>query len=547
MPLLLTAPYDPWKQTSWVPEIMKMGMELRAQREKQQQQMAQQALQDQRRAFEFDRTMEFNRARTAADDARADAVLGLQIQDRAPFTLPPGTSNANVPTLDASPTPALPASDADSGLNMGDTPTPTASTPAASTVAPAAPASADVSTSLSGLNTEPVDPSVPVAPAAPPATGGVDGTPIFEDKFGIPRSPLDNVRTPVSTAPTVPMLPSGGGAPEVLANPLIPGTVPTNPKPGAAAKAPSSEIDDLAASLAKYKIPVKAAQAAITSAVLNQTKTETKTDNAPAGKAQVRNFADGTTRQLDSDGTWKILASKPTTDGDTMESVVGDASYNAQHGTYQRADGSEFFPARTANGRWTVKPFEPSQKPAKFMWGDNGEVYPFSAQGEPLKPVPDGVQLRDHAHLQTAEVPGVGRVIINPDQSTRTLIPEGVTLTAKQKDQYTNDAAALRKAQVDLDVQTKLLKDNPSKTGVSWFGGGTKSAVDDAQKKFDDAKAAVEDWQKQYPQLAAKNLPAAPQPSGKMLDVQGARAILQEAGGDKEKARAIAKQRGYSF
>jgi hypothetical protein len=39
----------------------------------------------------------------------------------------------------------------------------------------------------------------------------------------------------------------------------------------------------------------------------------------------------------------------------------------------------------------------------------------------------------------------------------------------------------------------------------------------------------------------------APRPTGKKLDAQTAAAILAEAGGDKDKARAIAKSRGYTF
>jgi hypothetical protein len=533
MALLTVAPYDPWKQTAWVGDLIKLSAQMREEKAKRQQQASQQALADQRRAFEFDRRLEFERARTAADDLRADSRLDMERQifadNRAPFALPPSLGPS-------SPGGGLPSSDGPASslptLETNDTPTGNEPT--------------GVTESTDGLNTDPdAAASVPsLTEAEDPADTAARAE--FEKTLLPPRpgDPPGSKRTKAGILveapdPSVPPLPGAvpsGGIVKTPANSLPPVNgatglsgeptlFPTAAVPGNKGK-PASHVADLARELAASGLwnrpgGAKQANQIITQAAAAEASRRPGT--SAASKPTVRNFADGTTRQHDPEtNTWVTLASKPKAESEDLADVVGDAKYNKDHGTYVRQDGSEFFPARSASGKWMVKPFTPSQKPAKLLWGDDGNVYPVDAQGEFLKPKPDGVQVRDHANLQTVDVAGVGRMIVNPDQSTRLLIPAGVPLTAKQRDKYTEDSQALRAADAELHAQTKLLKENPSKVGVSWFGGGTKAAVDDAQKKLDASRAAVEQWQKDFPQLAAKNMPSTSETSGAIPKVTGA-------------------------
>jgi len=65
-------------------------------------------------------------------------------------------------------------------------------------------------------------------------------------------------------------------------------------------------------------------------------------------------------------------------------------------------------------------------------------------------------------------------------------------------------------------------------------------------KKTTPARTEVRDWwfDKEIPEKTEYNIGPL---GGQELDEQTATAILKEAGGDKEKARRIARQRGYNF
>lgn len=124
MSLLTVAPYDAQKQTAWAGDIIRLAAQMEESRAKMAEaakarsaQQFQQSLQDQRRGFEFDRKMEYDRARTAADDARADSRLAMEKEiftdDRAPFMLPgsaPVRPSGSVPALSSpnAPSPSVP-------------------------------------------------------------------------------------------------------------------------------------------------------------------------------------------------------------------------------------------------------------------------------------------------------------------------------------------------------------------------------------------------------------------------------------------------------
>lgn len=86
----------------------------------------------------------------------------------------------------------------------------------------------------------------------------------------------------------------------------------------------------------------------------------------------------------------------------------------------------------------------------------------------------------------------------------------------------------------------QLEKLAPGEQPRDWTTGFLK------RKPLTETQQQVKDYLEQ--QIArTTQLPTETSPRNKMLDEQTAMQILQEAGGDKEKARAIARDRGYTF
>jgi len=110
-----------------------------------------------------------------------------------------------------------------------------------------------------------------------------------------------------------------------------------------------------------------------------------------------------------------------------------------------------------------------------------------------------------------------------------------------EKGQFTNQYTG-----AESGDQVKLLTPGGYQMVVPW------SAYQARSQRFSGAKA-FQDRQSQATELPPPDLPALEEqqpttpPAGKTLDAGTAKAILAEAGGDKEKARQIARERGYSF
>lgn len=499
MALLVTDPYDPWKQTQWAGAIIQLAGQLQQHREAAAQQQQEQALHDQRRAFEFDRRLEFDRAKTAADDTRADATLALAQQEAAPFVATPnggllpiiggGSPAANVPTLKTSSTPPASTSIPGGPLPAPDLPLPDASAPADTAGAPAPP----MAVPNLGFGVTPATKTSDSVSYVRP--GVASGGPYLES-----ASTVVPAATPPPPSSTVPVLPAAGaGAPGLSGEPSL---MPPTPIPTIGKTKPSelaSTIAELRAGLSGSGISKKQFGTVVQVAASAIAARKPESD-----KPIVRNFADGSTQQYDPEKrTWVQLAQKGAGSTQTLADVVGDAEFNKEHGTYVRPDGSEFFPNQGSNGRWTVRAYKPQDKPAKILWGDDGQMYPHDSHGDPMRPVPEGVQLRDHSTVQFAKSPGGGTLLVDPDGTTRTVVPDGLKMDAKSQDKYMESLKAVREAQVNLDTQTWLNVHKPKdiSSPSTWFGGGTKGAVDEAQKKFDDATKEVESIRAQFPQL----------------------------------------------
>jgi hypothetical protein len=92
-------------------------------------------------------------------------------------------------------------------------------------------------------------------------------------------------------------------------------------------------------------------------------------------------------------------------------------------------------------------------------------------------------------------------------------------------------------------IKLKVTTNNPNAAQIA--------AISEAQSVIDKQDKIVERWQKRLDKEEAawdeNRGVASPVPTTKPIDVDSAKALLKEAGGDKEKARSLAKERGFHF
>ncbi len=116
----------------------------------------------------------------------------------------------------------------------------------------------------------------------------------------------------------------------------------------------------------------------------------------------------------------------------------------------------------------------------------------------------------------------------------------------------TDASPILQKAGVDANaVWDATTTDNNLGTAIA----SGKITHDEAQQaaqaiqRFKNASGKKSDYQSHFDEVTAKMKALNPDavPTAKPLDVDTAKKLIQEAGGDKDKARALAKERGYHF
>lgn len=538
---LLTTAYDPHAGQAAVGQIIELAARVQQQRAIAAKQEAEQFAADQRRAFEFERRQEFERAklaeehlRTLADDRRADDRFAFQKQtwhaenDALPSLGTGGTSSPSysVPAVSGGvePTaaPAAPAAGGAAPLQTdlpnadefdGENSTPPMDRPGDEGDASAAPATAD-SAVADGL--------LPALPAGTPIQGrAANGAPIAGNQPGFAKSVVADY----------------GGA-------LLPGNVPQVAKPSPGSQVPSlsppspaAAATDALKEMQARGLPVtpKTARAAQAAAVAAAVKGSIGSAEKPP-KTQV--WPDKSLRQYNPQTKgWDIIGEAPKTT--TVEELTKGMEFNPAHNTYKNADGAEFFPGVT-NGKPSLRPFRPDAHPAKRTWGSDGNVYYFDAQGNPLKPIPDGVKLRDSSRLQTTHVPGEGVYAMHPDGTKSMMIPDGAVPTAKARDKYLEEVELAALAKDELAKEEKALSEKGSKH--DWFGVSAES-VEKKRAEYKKSEAAVQLIQNQYPQLKPKGAPAAPAGDGSFSSATEVKQAVRDGKLDRDAAREILRSK----
>lgn len=244
----------------------------------------------------------------------------------------------------------------------------------------------------------------------------------------------------------------------------------------------------------------------------------------------------------------------------SIAEMTKDMTFDQATNTYANADGAKFF-VGTSRGKPVLTPWKPETVKAKRTFlGSDGKPYSIGSDGQPIQPVPEGVQLMEGKLPPARTLPDGSLGIVNPDHSVTTLIPATIKLGDKAKADYLK---ALNDAHVALSDLNATEMQYQGKPGAfkDWYGI-TDKTVKEKRDSFDAAQQKVLDMQTLYPALKIANpttsAPAAAPGAGaptaagatgatKQIDAATAKKFLEQAGGDKEKARALAREAGYGF
>lgn len=300
-----------------------------------------------------------------------------------------------------------------------------------------------------------------------------------------------------------PMLPSpdtiasGGSAAPVEMPPAaaaLPGAAPVAPVPPAAAAALPTPAPAVALDPASSLIPNPPGNP-LTDDVIANLNELGKRDPKAASRALQQIVTAQAKGNIPKAGT-------PGTAGYDPKQAIAEATkgmdYHVDGDFFQKPDGSKWKVRTYANGRAGLMSFRPDVKAAKILWGSDGERYPHDSQGNPLTPVPPGVKLREHSNFETRQVEGVGTVVVNPDGTTNTLIPEGIKMPEKLKLEYHDATQAVRDAQENLALQKQHSAEKP------WFGVGSAANVKEAEDKLQAALKKAAGFHDDFPQLTPK-------------------------------------------
>lgn len=226
---------------------------------------------------------------------------------------------------------------------------------------------------------------------------------------------------------------------------------------------------------------------------------ETVAEKPAAGaKPTVRNFSDGTTRQFDpTSNTWIVMSSKA--EPQSIEEATSGLDYIAEHGTYRNPEtGAESFFYKSGN-KVNTRPFNPSLHPARSVPGTDGQIYFVDAQGEPVKPLPEGVQLGKFNAPKIHSVPGGGLVSVDRNGTPTIVLPPGVPMTTDDKKDYSAALKDVEEAKGKLADETALFRDKP-RGADHWFGG-SQSKIDEAKKDLGEKSKKAANFLEKYPQL----------------------------------------------
>lgn len=572
MGLLLHA-YDPVGVASLFANAAAQG----AQRQQQQMQMlmelAKDAQHSRQLSIENERRLDFEKSKEAEKTRQFD----VEHKPFVPPSLPGvGPSSDSMPTRGATDAgePGLDANDAIS-VGMEDAPKPGVNLyntggpqPLTAPLIPRDETSAFLK--VPGGDTAPDVPDVPVelAPSQmrlqPPDLAAVSAQ--QTGGLGSAFGPVDPFAPP-EFAPPEPPAPPQDGPTDLIGTNLPPGPSlksfqAANPTSRREAKAsdrfappelPKREIEkvkndtiEFAQSLAG--LPQNEATRAITHFATNRA--------LQAGREDANTLPDGSRvfgakqfRQDPETGAWSAVGVGQA----AVEDLTKEMTFDAATNTYANKDGAKFFVGTSTTGKPKLTPWKPEAVKAKRTFlGSDGKPYSIGTDGSPLQPIPEGVQLMEGKMAPARTMPDGSLGIVNPDRTVTTLIPATIKLGDKAKSEYLKSLNDAHTALMELNATELQYQAKPG-VAKDWYGI-TDKTVKEKRDAFDAAQRKVVDFQTMYPALrqaapaqpAPASTPAAPAAT-KPIDAATAKKFLEQAGGDKEKARALAREAGYGF
>jgi len=149
------------------------------------------------------------------------------------------------------------------------------------------------------------------------------------------------------------------------------------------------------------------------------------------------------------------------------------------------------------------------------------------------------------ATSRNAFTAGPGSAVIDRDGKIIQRIPSA----ASEREQYDTQTETYPPQDAQTEVVPGAVTKRLGPMGIDWLARDEKApdTIRTNSPAMPERKIIRKIPRGSSPMSAPAAMPERPLRGGQSLDAETAKAILQEVGGDKQKARALAQQRGYSF
>lgn len=189
---------------------------------------------------------------------------------------------------------------------------------------------------------------------------------------------------------------------------------------------------------------------------------------------------------------------------ESIDQIVAGLEFNPERGTYKRTDGAEFFVGRSASGKVTLKPFQPDRvKASRWVQGSDGKAYALGSDGQPMQPIPDGVNLQFTPSSEKVFQNSGNTYLLKPGGEPELVVSAAAKVPAGESRDYTKALAERSAAEAELQAKREA-------QAKKWFSLSTKD-VDAAESRLRDAEIVVKTFRERYPQLTGAGKPT-PQP-----------------------------------
>jgi hypothetical protein len=200
---------------------------------------------------------------------------------------------------------------------------------------------------------------------------------------------------------------------------------------------------------------------------------------------------------------------------ESIDQITAGMEFVPENGTYRNKAGAEYFVSRSASGKVSMKAFQPTKaKASRWVQGSDGRAYALGTDGQPMQPIPEGVDLQFSAAKPSTFRDDAGNTyLMKPSGERELIVPSVAKMSAAESSKYSAALAAKRAGEAEVAAKEEA-------ASKSWFGVGSK-AVEEAKTKVRDADAMIETMRERYPKLREQVKPAPSSPAASVGAPEG--------------------------